>query len=166
MFIGHAPAGYLITTAILKYTDRLPESRRKILICWGILASILPDFDLFYFYLIDNRQHVHHSYWTHIPMVWITITMFTMIYAALIKKRVIFLFTVIAFINIMGHLFLDTIVGGIRWLYPYTHKEYFMFHVPSQYNWWVWNFIFHWTFMLEMGVVTYTFYLYGKTHRC
>jgi len=31
---------------------------------------VLPDLDMAYFYLIDERQRRHHTYWGHIPFAW------------------------------------------------------------------------------------------------
>ena len=33
---------------------------------WGVA----PDVDMLRFYLIDNREHRHHSYLTHRPIIW------------------------------------------------------------------------------------------------
>lgn len=68
MFIAHLPAGYLCA----KLTSRRSESPYRRLIFWSIvIGSVLPDVDMFYFHLIDNRQTHHHLYWTHLPSFWL-----------------------------------------------------------------------------------------------
>ncbi len=72
MFIGHIPAGYLVSYSIIKLikNPNLSAHNTNQLLFIGIIAAAFPDISLFYFYLIDNRQHLHHSYWTHIPFYW------------------------------------------------------------------------------------------------
>ena len=66
---------------------------------------------MFYFYLIDQRQNLHHGYWIHTPFWWLLIA---------------------------------TITFAAIWLL----KE-----VPAVHDFWVWNFVLHWTFLFEVGVV-------------
>lgn len=149
MFIGHLPAGYLLTKkiqSVLK-TDRF---------LWvGLLASILPDLDLVYFYFVDNSQYLHHGYWTHIPFYWFVIFSIALLAALLSKKKdyrdIVFIF----FASIFMHLLLDTIVGKIQWLYPFSERDMYFFEVPALYGWWVFNFVFHWTFLFEIGLVSW-----------
>tara|TARA_R110000868_G_scaffold10226_12_gene50135 strand:+ start:655 stop:852 length:198 start_codon:yes stop_codon:yes gene_type:complete len=63
MFIAHLPAGYLLTSAI----QTRARNQSLSLLATGLVASVLPDADLLWFYLFDNRQHVHHAYITHTP---------------------------------------------------------------------------------------------------
>ena len=56
MFVAHIPAGYLLT----RYLSR-GHADRKALILTGLVASVLPDTDLLWFYLVDNRQTAHHA---------------------------------------------------------------------------------------------------------
>lgn len=151
MFIGHLPAGYLISSGILarsnqKFTS-VSEYRKFLWI--GILGSLFPDIDLLWFYLIDKRQHLHHSYWIHIPIYWAGISAIFFFLGYALKNRAVILGTTLFSVNIFGHLILDTIVGKIRWLYPFSDYDVALFDVPTRYGWWVWNFVFHWTFIFE-----------------
>ncbi len=68
MIIGHLPLGYL---SIKVFPAKLINiSNKKIFMLVGLSGSIAPDLDMIYFYLVDNRQHHHHTYWTHIPFYW------------------------------------------------------------------------------------------------
>ncbi len=153
MFIGHLPAAYILTKKIQSKF----KTDRYLLI--GLLAGILPDLDLFYFYLIDNKQNLHHSYWTHIPFYWLIIAIITVFTLHLFKKKAYTVAALIFFSNIFLHLTLDTIVGKVEWLYPLTNTSYYLFNVPAIYDFWVYNFIFHWTFLLEIGVIVWAIYL-------
>lgn len=156
MFIGHIPAGYILTKTIQK------KFKTTKYLCLGIIASIFPDIDILYFYLIDDRQTLHHSYWIHIPFYWFLIGLITLVTIWLFKKKAYYIATIIFFSNIFLHLILDTIVGKIEWLYPFTNQAYFLFDVPAVYNFWVYNFIFHWTFLFEIGVITWAIYIMIK----
>lgn len=153
MFIGHLPAGYLLTRGLQRKfnTDKF---------LWaGLLASVFPDIDMLYFYFVDDRQTLHHHYWTHLPLIWITLwLLFTAIAVALKNKNILVLTTII-FSNIILHFALDSIVGGIAWLYPFIDYDLFLFTVPATHDFWVWSFVFHWTFLFEVAVIIAAAYL-------
>ena len=160
MILAHLPAGYILTSRLLDRERDLNYRVQRRLLLWGLLCSVLPDFDMFYFYLIDNRQHLHHGYWTHLPVFWCGMALFLYLYALLRKRRVLRLFTVFGFYNIATHLLLDTVTGKIRWFYPLSDRDVVFFHVPARYDWWVWNFILHWTFLFELALIGYAAYLF------
>ena len=70
MFIAHLPAGYLLTRFVVvkRGMAHIPSFQYRTFMALGLIGSLLPDVDMLYFYLIDNRQHLHHGYWTHIPL--------------------------------------------------------------------------------------------------
>lgn len=127
-----------------------------------MIASILPDIDILYFYLIDNRQSLHHGYWIHIPFYWLIIGIIAFMTIYLLKKKDYYIAATIFFANIFLHLTMDTIVGKIQWLYPFTDQSYFLFNVPAVYDFWVYNFIFHWTFLFEVIVIVLAGYIIIK----
>lgn len=156
MFISHLPAGYILTKALQKKF----KTNRFLLI--GLVSSVLPDMDLFYFYFVDSRQNLHHSYWIHIPFYWLMIAAATFLILWLLKKKEYLAAAAIFFSNIFLHFVLDTIVGKIEWLFPFTDKAYYLFDVPAMYNFWVYNFIFHWTFLFELGILIWAGYIFYK----
>lgn len=158
MFIAHLPAGYIATKAILRMLPSC-QAEHKHVFFWGIIGSVLPDADMFYFYLIDNRQHLHHGYWTHIPLFWLAIFSLIGLVSFALQRIRLRIYAAVCAINVFLHLFLDTIVGKIRWLYPFSDHDVVFFHVPSVHGWWVWNFVFHWTFLFEVGLVISAAYL-------
>jgi inner membrane protein len=67
---------------------------------------------------------------------------------------------VIFSLNGLIHLFLDTIVGDIWWFAPFIDKSFALFIVPALYKPWWLNFLFHWSFALELAVVSWAAYLW------
>ena len=153
MFIAHLPAGYLATRLILHRQPAPPPVRRRLL-ALGMIASVLPDLDLLWFYFVDHRRQVHHAYLQHLPLAWIPLVAA----AALVlwmrrAHRTAWLAMLIVAANILLHLVLDTTAGGIRWLWPFTNAEFAMSHVEARHQAWYLNFVFHWTFVLEVAIL-------------
>jgi len=67
MFIGHLPAGYLATMLLLHRADAPAAARRRLLTV-GLIASVLPDLDLLWFFTVGQRRQVHHAYLPHLPL--------------------------------------------------------------------------------------------------
>ncbi len=158
MFIAHLPAAYLLTNAITRYSNRNAVSvktRRSalLLLITGLIASVFPDLDLIYFYLVDGRQNNHHIYWTHVPVFWILFTATALIFLKWINATRYEVYVWVFSLNIMLHLLLDTIVGGILWFYPVSMEMIQVIEVPAVYNWWVANFLWHWTFLFELVIL-------------
>lgn len=147
MFIAHLPAGYILTRWLQK------KFNTKHLLWIGLIASVFPDIDLLYFYLIDQQQTLHHHYWTHLPLFWFALWSTAMIGTLLFKHRTAAVFSTIVFANVMLHLVLDSFVGGINWLYPFIDHDVFLFTVPATHTFWVWSFVFHWTFLFEIALI-------------
>lgn len=165
MFIAHVPAGYLLSRAMISRESFASKGTIRLLLGFGLLGSILPDLDMFYFYLIDNRQHSHHSYWTHIPVFWGVVYMCFLTFGVLLRNKTFVLLTSILFLNVFIHLALDTVVGDIRWLYPLSHEYVSFFEVTARYDWWVLNFVLHWSFLIELVFVLASLRLYQQTRR-
>ncbi len=159
MFVAHLPAGYLLS----KYFESKSKRKKiswRLFLTFGLIGSILPDLDLLYFYLIDGHQHQHHSYWTHIPIYWVFLyTFFASVFILKKNKHMLFITTFI-FIDVMLHIILDTVAGGIMWSYPINTQYFSFFSVLPQYNWWVLNFIFHWTFLFEVVIIIFAFIIF------
>ena len=62
-------------------------------------------------------------------------------------------------IGVFIHLILDSVAGGILWLYPFSDLSYALIKVPSRYSFWVLNYVFHWVFYLEIFLVLTALYL-------
>lgn len=153
MFIAHLPAGYLATRLILDHQPA-PEPRRRSLLALGMAASVLPDLDLFWFYFVDDRRQVHHAYLPHLPLAWMAL--FAAAALAMWMRgagRTVWLAMLVFGANVMLHQVLDTMAGGIRWLWPFSDAELALSHVQARYEPWYLNFILHWTFVLEIAIL-------------
>ncbi|MCX4029579.1 metal-dependent hydrolase [Endozoicomonas sp. SM1973] len=154
MFIAHLPAGYLITQLYLKrQCFSFAEQHRAWLVGVGLFASVLPDVDLLYFYWFDQRQHNHHSYWTHTPVFWLAIFLLPCVVVWITKQKLLLTTIVVLLMNVMLHLLLDSIAAEILWLYPVVKQSFGLVEVPAQFAWWPLNFLLHWSFMLEVLIV-------------
>lgn len=150
MFIAHMPAGFLLSRYLLKDERDEPAYIKYLLI--GLIASIAPDFDLAYFHLIDARQHPHHSYWTHIPIFWVGI--YTLLLYPVYKwlgRTGVKLLSMFLLCGLL-HMSLDSVASGIKWLYPIDKSYFGLWRIPSVYDWWVANYLFHWTFVIEVVI--------------
>lgn len=164
MFIGHLPAGYIVTRQALRGRSLTDRTARRLL-ALGLVAAVLPDADLVYFYLIDNRQTMHHLYWTHLPAFWATVAVPSLALAALLRRPAALLAWLVFHANVFLHLALDTVVGHVLWLYPFSADSVVLFEVPARYGWWVWNFVLHWTFLFELLVCGCALALFLKLRR-
>lgn len=158
MFIAHLPAGYLLTSAIQART----KDRSLSLLATGLAASVLPDTDLLWFYLVDQRQHVHHAYMTHTPAFWIGLAAMAWLAAKALRLAWAPLYIGVALTNLLMHLVLDSVAAEIRWLWPLSNAEFGLFHIPAVHGWWVWNFVLHWTFLFEVTLCTATLLLVAR----
>jgi inner membrane protein len=167
MFLGHIPAGYLVSYSIiqLRKDPNLSAHNTNKLLFIGLIAAVFPDIDLFYFYFIDNRQHLHHSYWTHIPFYWVIMGSLLLSIEYWLKNKKMIVVNYLISINLLVHFFLDTIVGKIKWLYPFSNEDIVCFHVPANYGWWVLNFVLHWTFLFELILLFLAIFIILKNRR-
>lgn len=150
LFIAHLPAGWLATGVLLR-RRALDVRTRTRLMALGLLASVLPDFDLAWFFWVDDRRQVHHAYLTHKPGAWLVV----LGVAALVlwmrrAGRTAWLALAVLGVNVMLHLVLDSTAGGIRWLWPASETEFALSHPPARHQPWYLNFVLHWTFALEL----------------
>lgn len=153
MFIAHLPAGYLAARAVAAGCKRyMPGFRWPVLLATALFFSVLPDFDLLWFYWVDNRQVLHHRYYTHLPVFWLVLLVPSLIFMLAARCWLLAVYTFTALFSVLTHQFLDTISGGIKWLWPMANDWTRWFTVPAIYDEWIVNFIFHWTFLLELGI--------------
>ncbi|WP_009964697.1 metal-dependent hydrolase [Verrucomicrobium spinosum] len=149
MFIAHLPAGYLGACLL---TRRAAAERRHLLFVPFVVGSIFPDADMLYFYLIDQGRHLHHDYWTHLPVFWLAAWGVSLILALILRSRALALAATSFVGGVFLHLLLDTPFAGIRWLYPLSDQSFFLVTVPATRSWWVWSFVVHWTFLFEIVI--------------
>jgi len=165
MFIAHLPSGYIAVKLIAKKIKLPPAISQKWLYFWGLLGSIAPDLDMFYFYFIDLRQHNHHSYWSHYPVLWFSLLFLACLtyrlctssrYKTQIIYAILFCFTGCI------HLLLDSIAGGIWWLAPFVNKSYALVSLHPRFEPWWLNFILSWVFLIELAIIAWAAILWKK----
>ena len=164
MFIAHLPAGYLLARRIAPRLAAVPTPARR-LMAVGLAGSVIPDIDLVYFYLIDGRQTLHHEYWTHIPAFWPTAMLAVAALFRLARLDIPWRECLVLLAGVFLHLILDTPTGGIAWGWPVTPHSFRLTEVPARFDWWVWSFVLHWTFLAELAVVgwaAYEFHLIAR----
>lgn len=148
MFIAHLPAGYLLTRRMAA-----GQRNRRALMAVGLAASVLPDLDLIWFYLVDNRQSVHHAYLFHWPLFWVALAGLALGAARLAQICGAAPCIAVALAALLLHMALDSIAAGIAWAAPFSDLEVNLVQVPARHGWWVWNFVLHWTFALELAIL-------------
>ena len=146
MFIAHIPAGYILTRIMP------PKTKSAALWVTGLFFAVAPDLDLFYFYLFSSRKVPHHAYVSHWPLVWVALALAVFIVSLLLHKRSWRPFIAVGLATVLLHLVLDSIAAEIYWLAPFSNKYINLVEVPAAYSWWVYSFIFHWTFALELFI--------------
>lgn len=161
MLIAHLPAGYILFKAVDK-KNTFQEKDKKPLLFGILLGSILPDVDTIWFYLVSDRSAVHHSYWTHTPFFWTMVFVLIYTFSRILKLRRISVFTLGCWVSIILHLILDSIAGQIRWTWPFSNQAVQLVEIPATHDWWVLSFIFHWTFLLEIGFIAVAIFIFLK----
>jgi len=119
----------------------------------GLAASVLPDVDIVWFYLVDGRQHPHHDYLFHAPLFWAAVCAVWWVGGRWLGYARAGLYAGFAFAGLWLHMALDSFAAEIRWLWPFSDTRFEITRVPDQgYDWWVWNFVLHWTFAVELAI--------------
>lgn len=164
MIIGHLPAGYLLAKSL---ASRLLGAAREMraFVCAALLGAVFPDVDLLYFYGIDHRQHHHHTYWTHLPLVWIGLIIAAALWMRVQRDKLAPVLAMIFALNGFAHLLLDSIAGHIRWLAPFVDRPFSMFTVSAAYRPWWLNFVLHWTFLLETALLAAAVIVYVRARQ-
>ena len=151
MFIAHLPAGYLCGKHLLKRASSLPATPRQIMLCC-LAGAITPDLDLLYFYLLDQRQHHHHTYITHWPILWLTLILSSLLAIRLCERKTVPTLVLLFSLSGLLHLLLDSVVGDIWWLAPWIDHPFALFQVSPDFKPWWLNFLLHWSFMIELAI--------------
>lgn len=148
MIIAHLPAGYMLS-------KKMQHGTHAPALLWaGLLGSVFPDFDLFYFFLIDEQQTFHHHYWLHLPVFWACVTCAVLPFLcreANSRLRQVYLFFLA---NVWLHLFLDTLVSPMFWYLPFSSQglQLLDYQLVPLFDAWIWNYMIHPIFTLEIVI--------------
>ena len=163
MITAHAPSGYIFARQLIarwRYMQGLPISVRAAILI-AVIGALAPDFDMLYFYLVDAGRTHHHRYFTHWPVIWLSLTGLSAL--AFRVSRSVRAFGALLFCSgAFLHLILDTLVGDIWWLAPFQDKPYALFTVPARFSPWWLNFFLHWSFVAELLIWAWAIRLYYR----
>ncbi len=151
MLTAHLPSGYVLA--------RLTRRPVPYLLPAALIGAMLPDLDMLWFHLVDAGSVHHHRYWPHIPLIWLGIAAVCLPVAQYFRKLSTGL---VFFAAILLHMVLDTIAGGILWLYPVNDTLFTLTVVPANYSHWIISFVLHWTFLLEIAVWVWALWLWVR----
>ncbi|MBN1756883.1 MAG: metal-dependent hydrolase [Chitinispirillaceae bacterium] len=159
MLIAHGPAGYLLTRVLARTVFKrivLPVRSNRMyqaMIAAGMFGGILPDFDFIYHIFIDSDRTPHHSYFTHFPLFWMALLGIALLAGRWQRFRKAMPVMVILCLSALLHLICDTLTGTVYWLAPLNSAGFNVFKVADVNIWWVNNYMYHWTFLIEIGIV-------------
>ncbi|MFS8147512.1 metal-dependent hydrolase [Rhizobium sp. BR 249] len=142
MLIAHLPAGYILGSAARQ------RSKASGIMTAALVGSVLPDFDMVYFFLTGGKVH-HHDYVTHWPLFWLALAAVILPAVGRLVPRWIPVAAVF-FMGVMLHMVMDTVAAPLFWLAPFDWTKFELTTVPATYGNWVVSFMLHWTFGLEL----------------
>lgn len=155
MLTAHLPAGYVLAHAF--------DRNKRALWAATMIGSVLPDFDLLFFYFVDGRSVHHHRYWVHVPAFWAVCAIGVLPILWVIERLRVLLAPALVFLAaILLHLVLDTISGGILWAAPFSDQLFTLVTVPATQHHWILSFLLHWTFVLELLIWSAAFLLWKR----
>jgi hypothetical protein len=161
MFIAHAPSGYLLATAMIRKLGASHVAAATVIFA-TIAGALVPDLDMFYYYLVDHGKVHHHRYVTHWPIVWIGLSAGCALWLRFASDKKHALLALMFCFGAVMHMVLDTMVGDIWWFAPFVDKPYALFTVPSLFQPWWLNFILHWSFAVELVLLVWALLVYRK----
>lgn len=151
MIIGHLPAGYLAASLAARWNTS------RLLFVGILIGAVLPDIDILWFYLIDNRSTHHHHYITHRPLLWLGLLMAGLTF----NKRLLLGLGAGGLL----HVSLDTLLGQIGWLWPFSNAYTTLIVVPATHDFWLLSFLNHWTFKIEIALALTALFVFWRKHK-
>ncbi|MDR0996190.1 MAG: metal-dependent hydrolase [Zoogloeaceae bacterium] len=151
MLTAHLPSGWLLSCLAIDRLKIPPQEARAFFIA-GILGAIAPDFDMLWFYLVNAGQVHHHRYFTHWPILWLTLFAASCLLCHGQRHRRAGQLAALFCAGCLLHLVLDSLVGDIWWLAPVVDKPFALATVPRHFEPWWLNFILHWSFAAELAI--------------
>ncbi len=143
MLLSHLSTGYLLGRAAYA---------RGLAMAIALLGAIAPDIDTIWWYFTGSTTH-HHLLPAHIPAVWAVIAAIILPLIARLRPANLYL-AIIFFIAVFLHLALDTISGGIMWLWPFSDYQIELITLAEAQTGQFFGLVWHWTVALELMVWT------------
>lgn len=156
MITAHLPSGIVLGKLLPQKSWVFPAA---------VLGAVLPDFDLFWFYFIDDSAFHHHKYWVHAPAFWAAIAIVVLPLVSRFAREL--LPTAVAFFaGLFLHICLDSVAGDIMWAWPLSDQLYHLVTVTARYEHWILNFVLHPVFLLEIAIWIWAIFLVVRTSQC
>lgn len=149
MITAHLPSGYVLGRALPSALWMIPAA---------LIGAILPDIDLLWFYLVDDRSIHHHRYWVHVPAFWAALAVVILPLTPRTYRPAAGGF----FLALILHICLDSIAGDIMWHWPFDDRFTHLVTVPAIYDNWILNFFLHPVFALEIVIWAMAIVLWVK----
>jgi inner membrane protein len=164
VFVAHLPAGYAVSKLLYRRCDSLEASYPAFMLA-GMLGAVAPDFDFAWHYLVDSSRN-HHSYFTHFPAFWLAILAVAGVwYREADRRDRVALWCNFA-LNGFLHLVLDSLVGGIQWLAPFSNQSFSLATIAGSHQRWWLNYLTHWAMLFEVAIFLWAAYLWrGRPRR-
>lgn len=156
MIVGHLPSGYILGRVLGVGTPAL------MLAC--VTGAVFPDFDLLFFYLVDDRAIHHHRYWVHAPGFWLIASVVIAPILWFTSRKLLTLFAAF-FAGNFFHVLLDSITGEIMWGWPFSTELLSLITVQPTHSHFVLSFMAHWTFWLEIALWAVAVGLFSRRTR-
>ncbi len=140
MITAHLPSGYVLARS---------QGWSGAVLVAAVIGAVFPDVDLIAFYLIDDRAVHHHRYWLHAPAFALFVSAALYTVAALAAPK--WTAPVLAFGAAWTlHILLDSVAGGIMWLWPVSTELHMLFPVAPRHGvHFLVAFLTHWTMIFE-----------------
>ncbi|WP_147108658.1 metal-dependent hydrolase [Tateyamaria sp. syn59] len=143
MIIGHAPAGYLLASALDNGFFRDP------VMFWAIIVgSLAPDLDVLWSFAVDGAASYSHNYLTHDPTLWAVMLFFGVVLTARVLIGV--------GLGALLHMALDTITGPVSWGWGSFSFAGPLVAVPGATDNWYIASVLHWTIFVELALWSVT----------
>lgn len=164
---GHLAGGYLAAYSLLALSHvSFSGTDTAILLAIGILAGEAPDVDLipFYFEYKKDRAHKishHREYFTHAPIVWIGFSLAISLLGFIFNSIFMEFAGLVVLVSSLSHFILDSIEHGIRWIWPFSNRRFFILEAtyPNGINERKGTFSYYWKFIFSTYIKRYSFYV-------
>lgn len=171
---GHLAAGYLVSKALIQ-VGAFPLSAQEynVAIATGMIASVIPDLDLIYFFFKNKSAKLqddtsHRTLYSHAPFLWALVGILIYMFAS---TEVIKVSGLALWLGSWSHFLGDSIEYGIMWLWPFSSKQLSIRRISNKgpeekaFVRFYWKFFWgiyvrNWTFWIELGVIASALFVY------
>lgn len=153
MIFSHAPGSFIAAFLTKRCWARsLPKKQITILYIVSMIAAVLPDVDVIYYYLVNatirHRQHITHSLFLYL-LIWLIFYAFGFFKKSQILKSTGF----VLFIGGLSHLILDSVTTGVPWFYPLSQRTWGLLSL----SWFNFDFVYEHLFLFTLSTEVLVF---------